>query len=66
MKKVLSENLKNARRKQRYTLQEVSELTGIAVSTIGNLESGLNKNPRLNTVLALSKVLKVPVSKLIK
>lgn len=63
---MLSENLKNARRKQRYTLQEVSELTGIAVSTIGNLESGLNKNPRLNTVLALSKVLKVPVSKLIK
>lgn len=63
---MLSENLKNARLKQRYTVRELSELSGVSKSSIDNIESGRNKNPGIQILLELSKVLKISVSKLIK
>lgn len=63
---MLSENLKNARLKQRYTVRELSELSGVSESTINNIENGRNENPGIQMLIELSKVLKVPVSKLIK
>lgn len=63
---MLSENLKNAREKQRYTVKELSQLSGVSESTINNIENGRNENPGIQILLELSKVLKVAVSKLIK
>ncbi len=63
---MLSENLKNAREKQRYTVKELSQLTGVSESTINNIENGRNENPGIQVLIELSKVLKVAVSKLIK
>ena len=63
---MLSENLKNAREKQRYTVKELNQLTGVSESTINNIENGRNENPGIQVLIELSKVLKVAVSKLIK
>lgn len=63
---MLSENLKNAREKQRYTVKELSKLTGVSESTINNIENGRNENPGIQILIELSKVLKVAVSTLIK
>lgn len=63
---MLSENIKNARLKQRYTVKQLSELTGVSESSIANIENGRNENPGIQILLELSKVLKVSVSKLIK
>ena len=63
---MLSENIKNARLKQRYTVKELSELTGVSESSIANIENGRNENPGIQILLELSKVLKVSVNKLIK
>ena len=63
---MLSENLKNAREKQRYTVKELSQLSGVSESTINNIENGRNENPGIQILLELSKVLKTTVNKLIK
>lgn len=63
---MLSENFKKAREKQRYTVKELSKLTGVSESTINNIENGRNENPGIQTLIELSKVLKIAISKLIK
>lgn len=63
---MLSENLRNARKKRKYNTKELSELSGVSVATIENIESGRNKNPGIQAVIRLSKALKIAVSTLIK
>lgn len=63
---LLSENLKRIRMEQRYSRKQLGGLTGITPTTIQMIENGKNDNPRLKTVLALSKALKVPIATLIK
>lgn len=63
---MLSKNLKRIRMEQRYNRRQLGELTGITPATIQLIEDGKNDNPRLKTLLALSKVLKVSITTLIK
>lgn len=63
---MLSENLKNIREKQRYTKKQLSQLTGLTAHTIQEIEKGNMNNPRLSTLKALSKALKVSITTLIK
>ena len=44
-----------------YTLQEVSEATGIAAATISQMRTGRIKNPQLSTLRALSHFFNVPL-----
>lgn len=44
-----------------YTLQEVSEATGISLGTIGQIRSGKIGNPQLNTLRALCQFFHVPL-----
>lgn len=63
---MLSENLKKYRTEQRYTKEELSRITGVNARTIAFIESGRISYPKLDTLLALCKALKVPIQKLIK
>lgn len=63
---MLSENLKRIRMEQRYTRKQLGELTGVTATTIQMIENNENDNPRLKTLLALAKALKVPITTLIK
>lgn len=63
---MLSENLKRIRKEQRYTRKELGEKIGFSAKTIRDIEVGENDNPKLLTLVALSKALKVPINKLIK
>ena len=63
---MLSENLKRIRTEQRYTKQELARKSEMSARTIESIENGENDNPRIKTIEALAKVLKVSVNTLIK
>ena len=63
---MLSENLKRIRKEQRYTLKLLGELAGCTVTTIQNIENGINDNPKIKTLMELAKILNVSVDELIK
>lgn len=44
-----------------YTLQEVSQQTGVSVATISQMRSGHIKNPQINTLRALCQFFNVPL-----
>ena len=63
---MLGENLKRFRTEQRYSRTQLAKLVEVNPRTIELIENGKNKNPGIQTVEKLAKVLKVPISKLIK
>ncbi|BFH67480.1 hypothetical protein J27TS7_50580 [Paenibacillus dendritiformis] len=48
------------RKKARYTLRQLSDLSGIPKGTISKIERGETKRPELSTVLALTSPLSIP------
>jgi transcriptional regulator with XRE-family HTH domain len=46
---------------QPFTLQEVSDATGVSLGTIGQMRSGKINNPQLNTLRALCGFFRVPL-----
>ncbi|MCG5213421.1 helix-turn-helix transcriptional regulator [Streptosporangium sp. KLBMP 9127] len=56
--------LRALRRQQGTTLSQLSETTGISLSTLSRLESGLRK-PTLELLLPLSRVFNVPLDELV-
>lgn len=55
-----------AKRKRalKLTNQDISEMTGITVSTLEKITSGANTNPKLETVRALAKALQCTLDEL--
>lgn len=51
---------------QRYTRKQLEKETGVKATTIYQIETGENDNPKLKTITALAKVLKIPIATLIK
>jgi transcriptional regulator with XRE-family HTH domain len=56
--------LRAVRRQRGATLAEISELTGISVSTLSRLESG-GRRPTLELLLALARAYQVPLDELV-
>lgn len=46
---------------QPFTLQEVSDATGVSLGTVGQMRSGKINNPQLNTLRALCRFFRVPL-----
>ena len=63
---MLGENLKTIRKEKGFTRNQLSILSGVTAQTIKMIEMGKNDNPRLKTLISLSKTLKIPINKLIK
>lgn len=53
----LGKTIKMARTYKDLSAQEVAIQTGIAVSTINNIEKGITKNPELTTLKKIADVL---------
>lgn len=58
--KILFEEVKHPSGRS-YTMQEVSDGTGISLATISQMRTGKIKNPQLNTLRELCKFFKVPL-----
>ena len=63
---MLGENLKRYREEKRYTKQKLAEEVGCSPALIQLIENGTNDNPHIKTLMNISRVLKVPLSKLLK
>jgi transcriptional regulator with XRE-family HTH domain len=57
----LGTKVRHLREVRNLTLQEVSKLSGIPVTTIHGVESGKTPDPKLSTILKLSEALRVDV-----
>lgn len=57
----LGQALRGFRKANRYSLDEIASLSGVAKSHLWELELSATINPRLSTLIALAKVMKKPV-----
>lgn len=63
---MLSENLKRVREEKGYSKYKLARETGLSSRCIEHLEYEISKNPRIDTLIKISKVLNVTVDDLIK
>ena len=61
----ISQNLKNHRKQQRLSIQELSEITHVSKTMIGEIERG-NANPSISILWKIAEGLKIPLTKLIE
>ncbi len=63
---MLATNIKKLRKKQNLSQEQLAQKAKITYSTLIKIESGLNKNPTLETLTKLSKIFKVKIDELVK
>ena len=62
---MLSENIKELRKKHGLSQEELARRAGITYSTLIKIESGYNKNPTLGTLTKIASVFKVKIDSLV-
>lgn len=63
---MLSSNAKKLRKKENLSQEQLAQKAGITYTTLIKIESGLNKNPTLETLQKLSKIFKVKIDELVR
>ncbi len=62
---MLSANVKKLRKKHHLSQEQLAQKAGITYSTLIKIESGLNKNPTLETLTKISSAFKVKIDELV-
>ena len=62
---MLSANVKKLRKKHHLSQEELAQKAGITYSTLIKIESGLNKNPTLETLTKIANAFKVKIDELV-
>lgn len=62
----VADNFKKVRVQKGYSLKKVARLAGVSVNTVVKIESGVNKNPTIDTLSKIAKALEIDVDDLIK
>lgn len=62
----ISSNIKKLRIERGYSLEKVARLADLSLNTVMRIESGVNKNPTIETLTKIAKALGVGVDDLIK
>jgi transcriptional regulator with XRE-family HTH domain len=62
----ISNNLKKIRAEKGYSLERVARLADLSLNTIVKIESGVNKNPTIDTLSKIAKALGFGVDDLIQ
>lgn len=62
---MLSEKLKECRKKKGWTQQKLAEKTGLSFNTITKIEQGIGDSPTLKTLIKLADVLGVGLDELV-
>lgn len=57
--------IKELREKRGWSQNELSRRSGVKQGVISYIESGRTKHPRIDTLAALAKTLRVPIDKLL-
>ncbi|MCM8782451.1 MAG: helix-turn-helix domain-containing protein [Candidatus Omnitrophica bacterium] len=63
---MLAENIKKYRKKKGWSQEQLAKESGITYSTLIKIESGVNKNPTIQTLTKLASAFGVSVDNLIK
>jgi transcriptional regulator with XRE-family HTH domain len=61
---MLSENIKKLRKTHNLSQEQLAKKAGITYSTLIKIESGVNKNPTLDTLSKLAAVFNVKIDEL--
>jgi transcriptional regulator with XRE-family HTH domain len=61
----IGDNIKKLRKQKGYSLERVSKLADLSLNTIVKIESGINKNPTIETLSKIAKALDVSLDKLL-
>jgi len=59
-------NVKILRSKKGISLEKVARLADVSLNTVIKIESGVNKNPTIDTIIKIAKAFGVGVEELIK
>ena len=62
----ISTNIKKLRTEKGYSLEKVARLADLSLNTVMRVESGVNKNPTIETLTKIAKVFGIGVDDLIK
>jgi len=62
----ISSNIKKLRTEKGYSLEKVARLADLSLNTVMRVESGVNKNPTIETLTKIAKALNVGVDDLLK
>lgn len=62
---MLSANIKKLRKQHHLSQEELAKKAGITYSTLIKIESGLNKNPTLETLTKIANAFKVKIDELV-
>jgi len=64
--KMLSTNIKKLRKKHNLSQEQLAQKAGITYSTLIKIESGLNKNPTLETLTKIASTFQVKIDELVE
>ena len=62
---MLAANIKKLRKKNHLSQEQLAQKAGVTYSTLIKIESGLNKNPTLETLTKLANVFKIKIDELV-
>jgi len=62
----ISSNFKKLRAQKGYSLEKVARLADLSLNTVVRLESGMNKNPTIETLTKIAGALEISVDDLLK
>jgi len=62
----IASNFKKLRAQKDYSLEKVARLADLSLNTVIRIESGVNKNPTIETLTKLARALEVSIDDLIQ
>jgi len=62
---MLSRNIKKLRKEHHLSQEELAQKAGITYSTLIKIESGINKNPTLETLTKIATVFNIKIDALV-
>ena len=62
---MLASNIKKLRKQYHLSQEQLAQKAGITYSTLIKIESGLNKNPTLDTLTKIANAFKIKIDELV-
>ena len=62
---MLATNIKKLRKEHSLSQEQLAQKAGITYSTLIKIESGLNKNPTLETLRKIANIFKIKIDELV-
>ena len=59
-------NLKKLRKEKQITMEGLARQADVSLNTVAKIENGVNKNPKIETVINLCKVLDIKIDELVR